>query len=224
MANETIDGCVTWPGGVVTFSQDSCEYTGCIIWTGEHAGQIQVIINNINCDDTYYGCIDWTTGKFQLVIPDTCCACCTYCECSYSGNDSNCFPVNETPLKLCVTFSGIRRCSDNSLWADGLTICLEQSVSDVNKWDKSWAYGGENLKVFLDARSGGQSYLYIQEDDIPPAFGYFFDENYGCDDIQGWTGGCELMTYPNQRLIGNCSGFNKGYGGTGLLRNPCKTL
>ena len=85
MANETLYGCVDWATGKVQFSQtdgnvecqycssDSCIWLGCIEWDGVHAGQVAVTIDNDNCDDTYYGCVDWSTGEFEVSVPDNCC-------------------------------------------------------------------------------------------------------------------------------------------------------
>lgn len=85
MATETIYGCVNWATGEVEFEQtvEYCvlctesgsnnEYVGCIVRDGgAHDGQVEVIIDNGNCDDTYYGCVNWATGQFQLVVPDDC--------------------------------------------------------------------------------------------------------------------------------------------------------
>lgn len=92
MANKTIYGCVKWADGKVYFEGEACDssdYTGCINWTGEHAGMVAVTISEINCDDTYYGCVNWATGKFQLIIPDDC------CDNPPSGTDMNCYLGDE---------------------------------------------------------------------------------------------------------------------------------
>ncbi len=104
MANETIYGCVTWPGGVVTFDQDpNCQYTACVDWTGIHAGQVAVTINTATCDDIYYGCVDWATNKFEVSVPDSCCwesylnCPCNLCEIS-----------GIQPFFIKITFTGIQ--------------------------------------------------------------------------------------------------------------------
>lgn len=74
MANKTIYGCVD--GTTVTFQGEACDsgdYTGCIVTSGTYEGMVAVTISEAFCDDTYYGCVNWTTGKFQLTIPRTCC-------------------------------------------------------------------------------------------------------------------------------------------------------
>jgi len=107
MANETLTGCVTWPGGVITFTQNSgcCRYSGCIEWTGIHAGQVAITIDTDNCNDTYYGCINWTTGAFEVSVPDNCCD-------NGEGSDiicgccCNCWNTHKSPLYYSAFVSG----------------------------------------------------------------------------------------------------------------------
>lgn len=76
MANKTISGCVDRFTGEITFIGEACDegdYTGCIERTGVHAGQVAVTIDEENCDDTYYGCVNRATGEFDVPIPDDCC-------------------------------------------------------------------------------------------------------------------------------------------------------
>ena len=107
MANQTIYGCLDTITGQVTFEGEACDsgdYLGCLEVTGDHVGQIAVIINDGNCDDTYYACFEPSTGQFQLVIPDDCCGddSCEHCNCS--GEPC-------TPSQVTVTFSGISTCT-----------------------------------------------------------------------------------------------------------------
>ena len=87
MANKTIYGCFNTSTGVVTFVGEACnagDYVGCYTATGEHAGQIAVVVSEASCADTYYACFNPTTGQFQLIIPDDCCIeygnNCGYCD------------------------------------------------------------------------------------------------------------------------------------------------
>ncbi len=197
-------------------------------WANDFVTQ-KVIIDNVCCDDTYYGCIDWTTGKFQLTVPDDCCGCeCCSCPCNISENDSICFPANETPEELCLIVSGIRRCLDNGLWDGNGTYCLTQDPDDDDDWQWKGTIesgeGEEEIWIIIED-AGGNGTLSMGENAIPRTFGYFFDENFGCSDIQGWnTGICNMFTYTNEVLIGDCGGFNKGYGGQAVLKNPCNLL
>jgi len=90
----TLEGCVDWDdGGKIKFVHSTecfgSSYTGCIIWTGEHAGQVKISIDNANCNDDYYGCIDWTTGLFKILVPDICVR--PWCNVEISGiTDQNC--------------------------------------------------------------------------------------------------------------------------------------
>ena len=82
MANETIYGCVE-ADRKITFTQGVCKYQYpdvCIIRDGGiHDQQVAVTLDNGCCDDIYYGCINWTTKKFQVSVPDNCCDCETCC-------------------------------------------------------------------------------------------------------------------------------------------------
>lgn len=75
----TVYGCVTWPAGTITFEnlEECLVQSACIEWTGTHAGQVALTLSGATyyqgCNDTFYGCVDWTTGKFQVLIPDDCC-------------------------------------------------------------------------------------------------------------------------------------------------------
>jgi len=110
--SKTLYGSVSWPSGVIKFNwsgdctQPECigqEVTGCINFG---TGQVEVTITGtrcVNCNDTYYGCVDWTTGKFQVIVPDEC----------YGGSvdpcdDCDCYQ----PYAIDVTFSNISVCSD----------------------------------------------------------------------------------------------------------------
>jgi len=114
MANKTVYGCVDWATGKIKFETNfSCigasgMVEGCINWTGDHAGQVEVTISdadNPDCNDTYYACIDWSTGKFQFQMPDECCA-------EYSADDCECFDPGETPLYYTLIISGVTSCWD----------------------------------------------------------------------------------------------------------------
>jgi len=106
MANKTIYGCVTG-GSAITFDKEPCfanNVTGCIEMSDvDHLYMVKVVISEdlSTCNDTYYGCVNWSTGKFQLEIPDDCC---------YTSNDCSYCTTDETPQKVSVAFSGINLC------------------------------------------------------------------------------------------------------------------
>ncbi len=92
----TIYGCVTWATGEITFAnlEDCLAQSSCVIFDGgAHDGQVALTLSdadNEDCNDTFYGCVNWTTGKFQVVIPDDCCIpstcpeCCDYIDDNYT--------------------------------------------------------------------------------------------------------------------------------------------
>lgn len=123
----TILGLVDWSdSGKVKFGDPPCDtridciaedVEGCIEWTGDHAGQVKVIIAQAElaaCNDTYYGCVNWATGKFQITIPDNCCV----VSCHNSGTYT-------------VTISGC-------------TICGGGDCSDTDSFTYSYSAGNQH--------------------------------------------------------------------------------
>ncbi len=139
MADETITGCYNKETGEIVFTQtgdEECEYSGCYVVSGVHAGQIAVEIIQANCDDVFYGCIDAATGDFNLTIPDSCCSRgfspCWRCVAEKPDpppqikldilNIDTCFPDNCTSFFNRVVgsdFSGIYNNIPNSCWETG---------------------------------------------------------------------------------------------------------
>jgi len=139
MANKTIYGCYNSITKAVTFEGEACDsgdYTGCYVASGEHQGQIAVTVSEANCDDTYYGCLNSSTGKFQVVIPDNCCmgSNCRYCA------------SEQTPYQITIVFSGLSFCvgCNPSLAGDvseevsaslpSANFVLTQDVANPCKW------------------------------------------------------------------------------------------
>lgn len=70
----TIYGCDNPATGQVDFDVcDTADYSACFEVMGDHAGQVKLIISGTNCDDTYYGCYNNVTGKYEVIVPDDCC-------------------------------------------------------------------------------------------------------------------------------------------------------
>ena len=102
MANKTIYGCVE-ADRTITFEQDGCEYPACIIRDpeDEHFNMVAVTIDTGCCDDIYYGCVNWPSGKFGVSVPDNCCPSTEYC-------DNICTTCDTCHLdNITITFSGI---------------------------------------------------------------------------------------------------------------------
>lgn len=161
MANKTIYGCVNRATGAITFQGEACDsgdYTGCIERTGIHAGQVKVVINEVNCDDTYYGCVNRTTGKFQVIIPDDCCY-------GY-GNDCSCFAPGETPKYYQIVISGVSNCpssegcecNDAASAVNGIWIIAQDADNSC-----LWTSGGDSctrpIALSLKAVSGTKTAL-----------------------------------------------------------------
>lgn len=80
MGSQTICGEVQWVNGRVNlvFTDPECPDTmfndpyPCINFgQGIHHGMVELY--HPNCDTTYYGCVDWSLGTWQVVVPDDCC-------------------------------------------------------------------------------------------------------------------------------------------------------
>lgn len=140
MADETITGCVNFTTGQIEFFQSpGCNYNGCMIWDGVHAGQVSIVDPGI-CEDTYYGCVDFSTGEFAISIPDNCCLLgglggnCEYCD---SGT---------TPEYIRLTFTSVLDCD-----------CHQRSGSpDI------WAKSNGDMASSIN-RSGGPAWTLKQE-------------------------------------------------------------
>lgn len=116
MANITLTGCLNPSTGKVDFDLDTpCGvdvtkmFYGCLETTaGVNFGKIKVVTtgnSDDTCDGTYYGCVNWTTGKFSIDVPEECCT-------EYiAGNNCAYCDAGETPKYIKVTFSGVSSCS-----------------------------------------------------------------------------------------------------------------
>lgn len=126
----TIYGCVNRTTGVVTFEGDACDsgdYTGCIERSGEHAGQVKVVIDDTACDDTYYGCVDRGTGKFELIIPACCCP--------------------NTALDCTLVFSGVNEC-DPCMEHGGDDYCWPSDLNTTFVLPANGGGGGFDCRVW----------------------------------------------------------------------------
>jgi len=171
MADITIEGCVNRETGVIIFVGEACDegdYTGCIVRVGHpdyalHPDTVAVEVVEVDCDDTYYGCIDRSTGKFKVKIPDDCCIppslCKTLnCECSRTIEDpageDGCFYPDKVPNIICVEFEGVRKCSDSSLWEDvNQAFCA--SYQSPYFWSAEITIDGASHNLYVEYFDGG---------------------------------------------------------------------
>lgn len=172
-----------------------------------------------NCDDTYYGCVDWTTGKFEMEIPDDCCPELVTCDVM------DCWDSGSVPTYIYILFNGVRRCVDNSL-IEELNVChcatlagectgvdanylggIQDVDFDGTTFDLCIGVGLQPLgnspiTVFRVAdgetcnNENEDGFIFLNSDDEPP---------------------CPPKTYDNDFAIGNCNATIRGYGGTATL-------
>jgi len=124
----TVHGCVKWtenPPEIHFLDLETClEQSACMHWTGIHAQQVALTLSGADdedCNDTFYSnCVDFTTGRFQVSIPEDCC---------YSGIGNNCkfCDEGETPEYICIYFIDV---TETSCGEDN-TRC--EIIGDINK-------------------------------------------------------------------------------------------
>jgi hypothetical protein len=112
-----LDGCGNPPtgGGVACFCDlpDCVSYCAELVRSGVHAGMVALTITdaaNEDCNDTFYGCVNYSTNKWEVVIPDGCCIeygyDCQYCD---EGN---------TPANILLTITGLTHCTNCLYYTD----------------------------------------------------------------------------------------------------------
>ncbi len=93
----TITGCYNTAIGEARFTNTCCFHPGCYVETsGIHEGQIAVTIELLLCEDVFYGCYDSATGKFEVIVDDSCA--CNMEKCCGVLNDRG----------IILTFEGIQ--------------------------------------------------------------------------------------------------------------------
>lgn len=258
MANKTIYGCYNSSTGAVTFHKgnycnDICTYSGCFVSSGEHAGQIAVVIEEASCEDTYYACFDSETGNFVLEVPEECCpynymttvnaadiACCeTSCGYSYGyGCKMTCWPTWPTvPTRIIVKFTGIRCCNTGELAEINGCYCLSGPFwrwgdPDGLSWGKpielDFCGAGGFWPIILGANNESADYPSL-------AIGNDHDTSYDLfyAKLPGWSEqGAELPCPPFsvENLItegcigGHYSSRNRAYGGVATVFDASETF
>ncbi len=180
-------------------------YTACPIWTGEHVGMVQLTITDADyggCEDTFYGCMDFATGNWEVEIPDGCCANCdtysswqsiaTYSSGSRVTYNAICYESLEdsnfnNPPSTSPEWWGIISCSCSSGYKSIDSRC---GITDVPN------SGGAPSRFFCLHFIGLKR--CSDNSEIPP-FGVCVECTCGgvypnpCT-TYAWTGGCDLGT------------------------------
>lgn len=172
--SHTIYGRHNPSDGKIKFGDGNCDTAidcmggsvleACIEVSGAHAGQVKLVVSGADieaCNDTFYGCLNTSTGRFQITLPDS--DCCVDAD--------NCGECDEgTPYQIEVVFSGIVKC-DNCVPQNGNykidhlhvndTYTLTQDGSDACKWTYSNS-GGDygSVKRYLNPYCTDYSYTF----------------------------------------------------------------
>jgi hypothetical protein len=219
----TVYGCIKWsesPPEIYFENLETClSQSACIIWTGEHAGQVALTLSGADdedCNDTFYSdCIEWgSSKKFKITIPEGCCCIeaiefCSNCEGIWS----------KTPKYMYVTFGGIIKCPSRTLeppnnhqfeLVDGYNIFNDyiwniDEIIGVMTWTVqiSTVWDSEYFKLHLTAFSGGQDKYYYNNLSIPK---------------------CQSGFFQNESVLGDCNYYCWAYGGGAEIINPCKSF
>jgi hypothetical protein len=136
----TVYGCVAFPAGTITFENlETClAQSACIVFTGDHAGQVALTLSGADdpaCNDTFYGCVNFTTGKFQVEIPTDCCKeygnDCSYCEVGKVPKYITLVITGVVPMPCCPSaYNGYKT---NVINVNG-TFILTQDPDDSCRW------------------------------------------------------------------------------------------
>jgi len=212
MANKTIYGCYNSSTGAVNFVMGnycySCPFTGCYVASGEHEGQIAVTVAKTDCNDTYYGCLNTSTGNFQLVVPEECCPIGIMTD--YVGEYCG-WPVGKVPRYVIVKITGVRYCYDDELapfngcycprWFYGVGV-WEDDLQRVNNLCNVYT----ELGLKINEIESGDYQITIRELSFEFNYWFMYEGNgqFHCPD-----------TYANeiQKENCNCPGYTVGYGG-----------
>lgn len=188
MANKTIYGCVDRATGQIKFIGEACDsgdYTGCIVRTGIHAGQVKVVILEDYCDDTYYGCVERDTGRFKLEIPYCCDSACFYCigfkspwavqvvlslfsNCTKCVVDTDPNRSKKTVGNLAPIVNGIHVLETTVLGGCNWDKWIPVSEASIKRWNSVDNCSGTPDEVYainwcrIRLTVSGESHLYVQ--------------------------------------------------------------
>jgi len=234
----TVYGCVNANSTITFENLETCLLQStCIVWTGEHAGQVALALSgatNAACNDTFYGCINFSTSKFQMEIPSDCCIPWCICQCSYANYCSHCFPLNKSPQCVEVIFTGIKMCSDDSLSPlNDIHFCLVYTTPSECKRADDCSKEDEYISCHWLTRSRIQGFciwhsVACSEEFIGSELIAILGTYAGCDDCA--SGSTYWYASDPNDCIFSFSGLSKpeailagypAYGGVGNVTNPC---
>jgi hypothetical protein len=120
MASKTIYGKFDEVTHQITFQGQgggdcALDYCGEMDWDHEGGPMVAVTIGEENCWDTYYGCIDWTTGLFEVKIPDDCIK--YFCDLG-----QRCFPAGCAPKWYKLTFFSVSLTYPENGWPQDIPV------------------------------------------------------------------------------------------------------
>ena len=206
MAQEFIYGCVEDDFSITVEHGDpmpdspNCVYSACMIWEGVHARQVSITIDNLNCSDTYYGCVNWATKKFRISVPEICSWLC--CECGTESFSNSCYATDEVPKAMYVKFSGVKFCNGapvtdlNDKW-----ICLPRRTGlgygnypygtygwwrgdSGNQWEFDYrlVYGGTDGRMVVRRNAAaGSRWIFMAHNPVPDPMCFKYSDNMTVD-------------------------------------------
>jgi hypothetical protein len=161
--------------------------------------------DNEDCNDTFYGCYDFTTNKWQVEIPDGCCV-------EYSNACEYCDP-NKTPEHITVIIAGVETCNG---------ICY----GTIDSNHKFTNIDGMNGPHFLSRTS--YCNWYSDEGEVTVhRTNYYGDVNCGCitfkdeQDIGPRTRSVSVSKNGSQVTVYAVYGYCPIFLGTGTVMSNC---
>lgn len=125
------------PDGTIFCGLLSCDYCAEPINSGEHAGMIALTLSgDESCEGTYYGCRNFTTGQWQVEIPDGCCGCPAYTGHFHlqPSGITLCWPETNEGEGCCVT-----EVPEDEVILDSYSSC-SGAVVGWYLYDPPWVY------------------------------------------------------------------------------------
>jgi len=198
MANKTIHGCYEDSGDrKILFEGEACDggdYEGCYDDDASAGQVIPVVIQEANCDDTYYACYNKISGQYDLEIPDNCCSTTTttpepgapcedcgdsqpkYFTCRVQGLATTSCHGTNPPIKH-------QSCSN---YINGVTYILQQDPIEPCEWTRVDSGVGGGWREYIEQDCTGDSEYHDHTElrfrlwrDLPGGFSLDINWTYG---------------------------------------------